>query len=218
MAIDDHQLVAAALTGALRGRGYDARACPVLDDGRILGIVGRFAPEVVLLDLSLGPDRTSLALIEPLQGLGARVVMLTATTDPLELAECVEAGADGLLSKGMRIDDVVAAIEAAADDSCAPGEQRRVELLAVLEGHREQQRSAAAPFEHLTKREQEVLAAIVAGHTAQTIATDSFTSVRTVRGHIQSVLDKLGVRSQVAAVAKARDAGWQPDEPADDRV
>jgi DNA-binding NarL/FixJ family response regulator len=62
--------------------------------------------------------------------------------------------------------------------------------------------------ERLTRREQEVLIALIDGQPAQSIADETFTSVRTVRGHIQSVLDKLGVSSQLTAVAKAREAGW----------
>src|SRR5688500_450297 len=121
LAIDDHILVATALTAALCVRGYNARACEVLGDDEIIRMAERFRPRGALLDLELGRRRSGLPLIEPLRAIGARVLMLTATVSPLRLAECLEAGADGLLFKGVRIDDVVKAIEDAAAGASVDG-------------------------------------------------------------------------------------------------
>ena len=57
-------------------------------------------------------------------------------------------------------------------------------------------------------REEEVLAALVDGEPALAIADRATVSEATVRSHIRSVLTKLGVGSQLQAVAKARRAGW----------
>ena len=216
--IDDHGLVSAALVSELLARGYDARSCPVLDDDRIVQAVRELQPSVVLLDLALGRGRNSLSLIAPLKRTGAAVIILSAATDAIRLAECIEAGADALLSKGMRIDDVVEAIEGLGRRGVGARTGHHERLLSNLDEHRERRRVALAPFQRLTPREQEVLVALAQGKTADVIAKETVTSVRTVRGHIQSVLDKLGVRSQLAAVAKARSAGWQPNmgtEPRD---
>jgi DNA-binding NarL/FixJ family response regulator len=40
------------------------------------------------------------------------------------------------------------------------------------------------------------------------VAQEAFVSEATVRTHVKSILAKLGVSSQLAAVALARDAGW----------
>ena len=50
---------------------------------------------------------------------------------------------------------------------------------------------------------------IMDGSSAQSIAQDSFVSMATVRTQIRSILQKLGVNSQLAAAAMARSAGWQ---------
>jgi DNA-binding NarL/FixJ family response regulator len=115
-----------------------------------------------------------------------------------------------LLSKGARVDDVVATVESVAEHGSAVAGAQRDALFMTLENHRREQQIELGPFDRLTRREQEVLAALIEGKTAQSIAAATFTSVRTVRGHIQSVLDKLDVSSQLAAVAKAKDAGWIP--------
>ena len=46
------------------------------------------------------------------------------------------------------------------------------------------------------------------GANAEHIAARAFVSVSTVRSHIKAILWKLGVGSQLAAVAVAQRAGW----------
>lgn len=207
--VEDHGLVAATLGAALRSRGYEVEHCATLTRDEILQTAERFAPEVILLDHDLGPDLgPSVPLIADLRTTGAKVVMLTATTSRARVAECVEAGAEGLLTKNEPLDGLVAAIEQVVTHGSLLTASQREQLLGQLQQHREEQRRRRAPFEQLTKREQEVLIALMKGQSAQTIADETFTSIRTVRGHIQSVLDKLEVNSQLTAVARARQAGW----------
>jgi DNA-binding NarL/FixJ family response regulator len=63
-------------------------------------------------------------------------------------------------------------------------------------------------FEFLTCREQQVLTALMDGTTAVQIARQCFMSPSTVRHHIRSILLKLNVNSQLAAVVAAYQAGW----------
>lgn len=60
----------------------------------------------------------------------------------------------------------------------------------------------------LTPREQEVLAGLAEGRSAEAIAAELVVSLATVRSHIRAVLQKLEVNSQVAAVALAWRSGW----------
>ena len=67
----------------------------------------------------------------------------------------------------------------------------------------------------LTAGERRVLFHLTQGWTAQEVADELVVSLTTVRSHIRSVLRKLGVRSQLAAVAIAnsRDLEHQPVAP-----
>jgi two-component system nitrate/nitrite response regulator NarL len=47
------------------------------------------------------------------------------------------------------------------------------------------------------------------GDSADEIAASTFVSLATVRSHIRAILQKLGVNSQLAAVAAASRAGWR---------
>ncbi len=64
----------------------------------------------------------------------------------------------------------------------------------------------------LTASERRVLFYLTTGKSAQDIADDLVVSVTTVRSHIRSILRKLGVRSQLAAVAVANSRGIRHDE------
>lgn len=65
-------------------------------------------------------------------------------------------------------------------------------------------------FDQLTRREQDVLAALMDGDAPAEIAKAQHVSLTTVRSHIRSLLFKLDVHSQVAAIGLARRAGWEP--------
>jgi DNA-binding NarL/FixJ family response regulator len=64
------------------------------------------------------------------------------------------------------------------------------------------------PFEQLTRREAETLQRLCEGGVASAIAEEWVVSLATVRSHIRSVLVKLGVSSQLEAVALAHQSGW----------
>ena len=64
----------------------------------------------------------------------------------------------------------------------------------------------------LTSSERRVLYYLTTGGSAQEIADEIVVSLATVRSHIRSVLRKLGVRSQLAAVALANRRGLVPVE------
>ena len=63
-----------------------------------------------------------------------------------------------------------------------------------------------SPFLILTPREQWVLAELMEGRTGDAIAKANWIALSTVRSQIKSILQKLGVNSQLAAVALARQA------------
>jgi two-component system nitrate/nitrite response regulator NarL len=63
-------------------------------------------------------------------------------------------------------------------------------------------------FEQLTRRERQVLLALMRGATAREISRESYVSLPTVRSQIRSILLKLGVSSQLSAVVLAYRSGW----------
>ena len=178
----------------------------------VLETAQAFQPACVLLDVNLGEGIGSgLDLVAPLRELGARVVMLTAETDWRVLATAVEAGAEGWICKSSFVDEVVAAVEDVLDGRPLIGCGKRAQLLEDLRIWRADLHHAMSPFERLTTRERVVLAAMVEGLTAEDIAAAEIVALTTVRSQIRAVLQKLGVHSQLAAVAFATRAGWRAE-------
>jgi DNA-binding NarL/FixJ family response regulator len=58
----------------------------------------------------------------------------------------------------------------------------------------------------LTSREQEILSLLAMGYSNQKIADKLYVSVNTVKTHMSNLFDKLGARSRVEALARAREA------------
>lgn len=207
--VEDHVLLATSLALALRQQGLEVEtvAGPTVED--VICAVRRLAPVLVLLDLHLGPQLGSgVDLVRPLIAAGGRVVMMTGEVERALLGACIEAGAVGVVSKTVGFVDLVRAIsQAVAGEDLMTSHERRI-LAADLQAHRQADRRRLALFKTLSPREEAVLVRLVAGEPAEAIAQCAYVSIATVRSQIQSILNKLGVKSQLAAVALARKADW----------
>ena len=209
--IEDHELLAQSLQAALSAE--DIRVVRVWSDDRekLLTQALEAAPGLLLLDYDLGPDiGTASGLIGPLREAGFDVVMLTGVTDTLTLAQCLEEGAVGIIDKSVSFDELLSRIQAALDQGVLMTGHEREEMLSALRQHRASREREMRAFHTLTQREGEVLAALMQGKSADTIAQESVVSVATIRTQIRSILAKLGVNSQLAAVARAQEVRWIP--------
>jgi DNA-binding NarL/FixJ family response regulator len=206
--VDDHRFLAQTLALALQEADFDAVLIDPSDD--VVLRVRQWQASVVLLDLNLERQVTGDELIPNLSA-GCAVVVLTAENDQARWGECLLAGAAGVLPKSSPLEDVVGAVACAARGEAVISDAQRITWLRAADHRRAQTETALAPFRRLTPREEEVLAALVDGEPALAIADRATVSEATVRSHIRSVLTKLGVGSQLQAVAKARRAGWSRD-------
>ena len=209
--VEDHELLSGTLALALRQRGLQVEAVNGPTPEAVVRRAAELAPVLVLLDLDLGPALgNGVDLVRPLVDAGGRVVIMSGDTSRPRLGACVEAGASGVVSKASKFDDLVEAVQRSADGRDLLPEGERQSLLAELRESRRARHERLAPFASLSPREQAVLARLMAGESAETIAEHSYVSLATVRSQIRAILLKLGVNTQLAAVALARDAGWSP--------
>ncbi|HMK62749.1 MAG TPA: LuxR C-terminal-related transcriptional regulator, partial [Acidimicrobiales bacterium] len=146
-------------------------------------------------------------LVRTLRDAGIPVVAVGMGATAAAIAACIEQGATGLL-----------------DPVALPRELALFSDLALQAGHgnghskgdllsAEARRSLPAPYAaliDLTPSERRVLRQMMEGRAAADIAESLVVSLPTVRSHIRSILRKLNVNSQLAAVAIAN--GALPDE------
>ena len=196
--------MATGLQRALSERSWDVEVDSGPSAADAVDHVERFEPDCVLLDIYLGPSLGSAVdLIPPIRSTGSRVVVLTDEYRRLVLAACVEAGAEGWISARATLDELDRALEDVIAGRPLLGRTRRAALLDELEAERAAFARARAIFACLTPRERVVLGELIRGRSAEEIAEAHFVALTTVRSQIRCVLQKLGVRSQLAAVAVA---------------
>jgi len=207
--VDDHRVLTEALALALRLEGFeDVAVAHDFTPQGVLDAAEKAKADVVLVDLHLGGSASGVGLIAPLVAWGAQVLVLTAEQAPHLLAECLEAGATGVFDKVQPFDHVAHLIRDAAQGRTVLEPEAREQLVAALRQHRSRETVRLEPFSHLTAREGDVLRLLLEGRTADDIAAAHTVTMATVRGQIRSILQKLGVNSQLAAVVLAHRAGW----------
>ncbi|HEX4906562.1 MAG TPA: response regulator transcription factor [Acidimicrobiales bacterium] len=212
--VDDHTLIAEALALALRGSDLPSVAVvpPSGDDAALLERIGERRPALVLLDIHLDGDRVGIPLIAPLLEQGLSVIVLTASRDPILLAACIRAGAQGLVDKAQPFAELASMIRSALEGAPVLSMTLRAALLERADSDERLRARRDAPFRALTPREAEVLASLMRGLAAEAISLEIGTTVATVRTHVRALLSKLNVNTQLAAVAAAYAAQWQPPE------
>ncbi len=216
--VDDHTLFAQALEVILRAHGYEVVRVQLpeqaLSTHQLVRRVLDTDPEVVLLDLDLGAHGDATRLISPLDDAGAPVVVVTAEEDETRWGKCLALGARRVLSKSLPLGDIIATLRRLANGLPIISAEERERLLAAW--RREQARHARerALLERLTRREQEVLAGLMQGRQVRDIARHGVVSEATVRTQVKSILHKLQVSSQLAAVGLASRVDWAPEVPA----
>ncbi len=211
--VEDHVLFAESLDLALSMEGCDVRRMEISSTttpGNLLTTVERFKPRVVLLDLDLGPLGNGVRVINPLARTGTNVVVVTASPDRARWGECIRHGARKVMSKTQPLNEIIGVVRRLNQGLPVLNLEERERLLALWSRQREEHEGLHERLERLTTREREVLGHLMAGRTVREIARVSVVSEATVRTQVKSILAKLEVSSQLAAVGLAHQVAWRP--------
>jgi DNA-binding NarL/FixJ family response regulator len=134
-----------------------------------------------------------------------RVVVVVQHPDIALLARLLRQGAAGACTSADLPEDVAAAVEqVAAGEMRLPGHLVQ-DVLAELQRLRRRAQDADDVLALLTERERDVLAGLGQGRGRSEIARDLGLSPHTVRTHVQHLLHKLELHSQMQAAAFARE-------------
>jgi DNA-binding NarL/FixJ family response regulator len=222
LVLDAHRMVSSVLQTTLRRAGLNAHELPVGGVGSILVAAAVHPVAVVLLEplRCLDPARAhpgADALVAGLRAQGKRAVVLTERLDDpataAVVAACVAAGADGLVDKSAPFDTLVQVLLAVAAGTPVMTDDARADWCSLDDRHQRRVEERAALLGRLTRREREVLLLMAAGLRASAIAAHFVVAVPTVRTQIRSILLKLEVSSQLAAVALVHATGSDPPPP-----
>ncbi|MEV4840650.1 response regulator transcription factor [Nonomuraea sp. NPDC049486] len=214
---DDQVLVRAGVRMLLEADG-DMEVVAEADDGaEAVRLAERHLPDVILMDLRM-PRVDGLEAIKRVLAArpASRIVVLTTFAEDANVHAALRAGAVGFLVKDDEPARMVDAVRRAhaGEQLLAPSVLRRVveRFLAA-----EEQSAGAAP-RGLTEREIEVLALVGTGLSNAEIAEELYVGVTTVKTHVASAMEKLGLRNRIQAAVVAHrsglvDASFRPVRP-----
>src|ERR671936_1529919 len=169
---DDHAVVRSGLRMVLEREGGFEVVSEAGDADSALRTVLGHKPKVLVLDLNMPGELTSLDAIPRVQEVSpaTRVVVLTMQEDPEFARRALRAGAAGYVLKEAADDELVDAVRRVA----AGGTYLNPRLGAILAAAPPE---PAGPPDDLTEREVGVLRLIALGHTNAEIASQLYLSV-----------------------------------------
>ena len=206
--VDDHASFSESLRDVLGRRPgivVTGTAATVKDAVRL---ADESSPDVVLMDQRL-PDGTGADA-------GARIlarhpamaiVIITGGSNADDLLDAVEAGACGYLLKTEGVAEIADAITRAAAGEMLIPAATLMELLRRKSDRDRAHTADARVAASLTPREREVLRRMASARDTAGIAEDIGVSHHTARSYVQSVMEKLGTHTRLAAVLRAQELG-----------
>ena len=191
--IDDHPIVRAGLSAVLEGAGHR-----IVGEGaditQALSDVSRLAPDVVMLDLQLD-GRSGFEVLAEMQQrqMSAKVIVLSMSDQPRNVAEALRMGAAGYVLKGSAGSELLAAIDAVM--------QRRRYLGAGLTDIAVQGLTTDAERGNtLSPRERQILVMVASGKSSAAIGEELHLSPKTVDTYRSRLMAKLELADVPALV------------------
>jgi DNA-binding NarL/FixJ family response regulator len=205
---DDEKLFLLGLSRLLTLSGEFQVVGEASDGAHAISMAATLKPDVLIMDVQM-PRIGGVAALQQLRESGntTAVILITTFDDEASFLLGMRAGASAFLRKDIGVDDLTAAIHAAArgERTLRPAVtektlQRLGELKPVFD-------SLDRP-DPISKREIEVLRLMAAGLSNKEIAEALGTGDATIKSHVSSILSKLGVRDRTRAVLRSLELGY----------
>jgi DNA-binding NarL/FixJ family response regulator len=198
--VDDHKTM---LWGLERLIASEAPALTLVgsaaDGPEATTLCAALSPDIVLLDLDL-KGASSLDFLPSLLANGTtRVVILSANRDQATLTQAVKLGARGVVSKEAPTEDVLLAVRKVHEGELWLDQALMRALLGQLVAPAPAPDPEAPRITSLTARERDVIGMLVKGKGAlnKELAEQAFISERTLRNHLTTIYQKLGVANRL---------------------
>jgi two-component system, NarL family, nitrate/nitrite response regulator NarL len=170
-----------------------------VDGEETVKLVRQVKPDILLLDLSM-PRRSGMDALRELFAVTSpvRTILLSVAIEPVQVVEALQLGARGFLLKNAAAELLLKSIHTVMAGQYWLGRESIADLMQALR-HLSAEGVGVAPEKTfgLTRRELEIVAAIVGGYTNRQVAEKFAISEDTVKRHLSHIFDKLGVFSRL---------------------
>src|SRR5215207_4904265 len=202
---DDHTMFRQGLKEMLSTDG-EILVVGEADNGRdAVALTRESKPDVVILDVEM-PVMGAAEAMEIMLNLSPRprILIVTMYDNPRLVRELLGRGASGFLVKSASLEELLAAVRAAAHSPLGPRGENVIlavprNVLERVEGQGEEEPSG---------RELEILLLVARGLSNRRIAASLTLSEATVKRHLANLYAKMNVGSRGEATRKALSEGW----------
>jgi DNA-binding NarL/FixJ family response regulator len=207
LVVDDHEMVREGLKAMLVAEPDFTIVGEAANAEQAYAVIERTHPDVILLDIRL-PGASGIevcrAVTERYPDIA--VIILTTFTDDALIAQCIQAGARGFIVKDIERFDLKRSIRAVARGEAAIDSKAAVAVLAQL--RKSPTSGSELGPEPLSSQQVVILRLVAQGLSSREIATRLYLSENTVKGYVQEILHRLGVKNRTEAVMVAVKQGW----------
>ena len=197
LAVDDHPLLREGIAAVINGEEDIELAAQATSGQEAIELFRIHRPDVTLMDLQM-PEMNGIEAITAIRNEfpNARFVVLTTYQGDVQALRALKAGASGYLLKNMLRKELLDTIRTVHSG------KRRIppEIAAELADH--------VTDDGLTDREVDILRMVATGNANKVIASRLNVSEATVKGHMKSILSKLGANDRTHAVTIATKRGF----------
>lgn len=207
--IEDNRLLREGLAAMLK-KQKDMNVVETVGNGEnILAIMGKYKPEVILLDLGLR-SRSSLHLVKLVKKNfpTSKVIIMDLIPVQSDVFKFVQAGVSGFILKDATVADFLKTIRSVSKGLQVLPNNLTGSLFSQIVEHAINEASPSGVIDsvRMTKREKQVIELISEGHTNKEIAQKLHLSTYTVKSHVHNILEKLALSTRVQIAKHLHDS------------
>jgi len=202
--VDDHPIFLDGLAHFLKANGHEILGLARTIEGAI-ELINRECPDLVVLDVSM-KDGGGIEILSELRATGNRVpaIFLTVSIRPEQTLAAIEMDVNGIVLKERDPEELLSCIAKieAGENSIDSGIMNDALHYSIMS-----KTHTPCLADHLTEREREISNLIRAGLRNRVIAEKCGLTEGTVKVHLHSIFQKLGVKSRAELIVSMIPAG-----------
>jgi DNA-binding NarL/FixJ family response regulator len=197
LTVDDHPLLREGIAAVIQGEPDMALVGEATNGQEAIESFRLYHPDVTLMDIQMpGMNGIDAMIAIRSEFPHARFIVLTTYQGDVQALRAIKAGAAGYLLKNMLRKDLLDTIRAVHAGKRIIPPVIAAELVEHLAD------------DALSEREIEVLRSVASGNSNKLVAEQLAVSEATVKGHMKSILSKLGAQDRTHAVTIALKRGF----------
>ena len=202
--VEDHALIRFGLKTAFESKNFIDEIYEAASAEEAIELVKNNKVDAVIMDLGL-PNMNGIDATREIKNINKeiKVIILTSHSSEQEVLDSIKAGASAYCSKDINPDRLADTISSVIEGAVWFDPKISDVVLKALSENKQKQTLNIDDNYNLTDREKEVLEYICEGLNNGEISKMLDVSINTIKVHVSSIIQKLGVEDRTQVVVKA---------------